>query len=63
MAAHICRLIRDPAAADALAERGFAFATAWNQAQLDVLRHIHRPLENRDAQRNGAACEKEAAIH
>ena len=43
MAAHICRLIEAPAAAAALAARGFAFATAWNEAQLATLGRIHLP--------------------
>jgi len=41
IAGHLCRLIQDPPAAAALAARGFAFATAWNEAQLEVLRHLH----------------------
>jgi glycosyltransferase involved in cell wall biosynthesis len=40
MAGHICRLLEDPDAAAALAARGHLFATAFNQAQLDVLRRI-----------------------
>jgi glycosyltransferase involved in cell wall biosynthesis len=45
MAAHICRLIEEPRTAAALAMRGFAFASAWNETQLNVLRRLHEPCD------------------
>jgi glycosyltransferase involved in cell wall biosynthesis len=45
MAGQICHLMEDAGAAASLAARGYLFATAWNQAQLDVLGRIDQPAE------------------
>jgi glycosyltransferase involved in cell wall biosynthesis len=42
MAAQICGLLEDRVAASALAARGLAFARAWNESQLNVLRRLEQ---------------------
>jgi glycosyltransferase involved in cell wall biosynthesis len=42
MAGHLIHLLESPAAAEELAQRGFRFATDWNEAQIGVLRDLRQ---------------------
>ena len=43
IAAHVLSLMESPEAAEQLAERGFQFATQWNEAQIATLRGLGQP--------------------
>jgi glycosyltransferase involved in cell wall biosynthesis len=47
MVEHVCRLLQDPAEAEALARRAFEFARLWNEAQLRALATIPTGDEGR----------------